>query len=473
MKKYFAVILGAGPSGYTCAVRLAQAGEAVAVIERDFIGGICTNWGCTPSKAMIESAKIARTVDESGKYGVMVENSTIDFSKVANRRNTVVESIRHEQTKLLQHHNIDIYQGEGEILSDHTVKVRMGKLDPEGASVDYTGEEVDIETEHIIIATGSQPLIPKSINTSDPSVVSSNRLISINELPKSLAIVGGGVIGLEFSTIFSNLGSKVTVIECLDRVLAGMDSDISEEITRSLKERGVNILTGHKVLSIKDGTLDVENQHTGELVKEKADLILIAIGRKAVILNDALDHAGIDYTSCGIHVDDYMKTNVPGIWAIGDTTGKSILAHVGIQQGHVCAENILSLKKNPDAPLRKMDYEVIPTVVYSIPEIAGVGTVPQDMDGVSVYKLPFTANLRANIEDYSDGFVKVWIKKRKVIAAQMIGYNVSEFIQEMANMIALKTDIEDVARIIHPHPTYAEISRTIFEYALGKAVDVY
>ncbi|MCD4672368.1 MAG: dihydrolipoyl dehydrogenase [Anaerolineaceae bacterium] len=470
MEKYTAVVIGGGPSGHSCAMRISQLGGRVALVERDFIGGICTNWGCTPSKAMIESAKIARDVKDSHKYGIDVSDFQINFARVAARRNQVVLQTRQSVTDLLNHHKVDLYQGEAQITAPGKVRVLKGKLDADGEEMHYDGGEDLIEAEHIIIATGSKPLIPGFVDKNDPSIVSSNRLITIDERPEKLTIVGGGVIGLEFATIFSNLGSQVTVVEFLDRVLAGMDEDISAEITAQMEANGVRILTSHKVLSVKGGILTAENQKTGEEVKIECSMTLIAIGRMAVVHEETYTTLGIEHTLRGVNVNDYQQTNVPGIWAVGDATGKSILAHVGIQQGIVAAENIM--QKSSEA-LREMDYEVIPAVIYSLPEIVGVGTVPQGLDGVQVVKVPFAANLRASIEDFTDGFLKLWIRNDRVIAAQAIGHGVSEIMQELANMIALKTDIHDVAEIIHAHPTYAEIIRSALEYSLGKAVDFY
>jgi len=470
MEKYKAVILGGGPSGHSAAVRISQLGGKVALIERDFIGGICTNWGCTPSKSMIESAKVARTVADSEKYGVTVNDFVIDFSRVADRRDAVVKQTRNFVTELLNNNNVDIYQGEGEIISAHKLLVKGGKLDVDGKTMHFDGKNIQLEAENIIIATGSKPMIPSFIDISDPTIVSSNRLISINQLPESLVIIGGGVIGLEFATIFSNLGSKVTIIEFLDRVLAQMDADISSEISRIMNKNGVEILTAHKCIGIKHGVISVENIRSGEVVAIDAPMTLVAVGRQAVVDDDGYKKIGLSYTKKGVDVDDFMKTNIPGIWAVGDATGRSILAHVGIQQGVIAAENIM---KSESEVLRKMDYSVIPAVIYSLPEIVGVGMVPDDLNDVKVVKVPFSVNLRAGIEDYPDGFIKMWLKDDIVLAAQAIGHNVSEIIQEVANMIALKTNIHDVSEIIHAHPTYSEIIRSTLDLALDKAVDFY
>ncbi len=470
MKSYRVIVIGSGPAGYTCAIRLAQLGATVAVVERDYVGGICTNWGCTPSKSMIESAKIARIVGEAAKYGIHVPSYTIDFAEVAARRNEVIRHARADIVGLLQHYGIDLYQGEGRLLGPGRVAVRGGKLDADGELMHFNGEDVELSAEQIVLGTGSSPLIPPFVDRDDTNMVSSNRLITVDHLPKTLIIVGGGVIGLEFATIFSNMGSQVTIIEYLDRVLATLDSEISAEITRLMEANGVRVLTGYEVTSVAGGKVQATQRQSGAPLELTAEGVLISIGRRPVLHEEEYTQAGIAFSKKGIEVDDHLRTSAAGVWAIGDATGKSILAHVGIQQGIICAENIMA---QPGAPLRAMDYSVIPAVVYSIPEVAAVGTVPADLSGVGVFKAPFAANLRARIEAYEEGFVKIWVKDGVVVAAQALGHNVSEMIQELANMIALRTPINDVATIIHAHPTYSEITRTVLELALGKAIEVY
>jgi dihydrolipoamide dehydrogenase len=472
MSKYNVIVIGSGPAGYTCAIRLAQLGASVAVVERDYVGGICTNWGCTPSKSMIESAKIARTVAEAAKYGIHVPSYTINFAEVAARRNEVIRHAREEIVGLLQHYGIDLYQGEGSLVARDRVRVRGGKLDPDGELMHFNGEDVELAADHIVLGTGSSPMIPPFVDRDDPTVVSSNRLITVDHLPSTLIIVGGGVIGLEFATIFSNMGTQVTIVEYLDRVLATLDPEISAEITRLMEANGVRVLTGYEVKSVAGGKVQATNRQNGEPLELSAEGVLISIGRRPVIHEDEYNAVGIRYDKKGIEVNDCLQTSVPGIWAIGDATGKSILAHVGIQQGIVCAENIAATMQHTDPALRRMDYSVIPAVVYSIPEVAAVGTLPENRAGIDVFKVPFSANLRARIEAYEEGFVKIWVKNNTVIAAQALGHNVSEMIQELANMVALRTPLNDVATIIHAHPTYSEITRTVLERALGKAIEV-
>lgn len=236
-----------------------------------------------------------------------------------------------------------------------------------------------------------------------------------------------------------------------------------------MEDNGVKILTNHKVTELKDGVLKAINMGDNSVVEIRSEMNLIAIGRTAVLQEDLYDRLGLAYSRKGIDVDDTLQTSVPGVWAIGDATGKSILAHCGIQQGVICAENIM---RGTEAP-RLMDYSVIPAIVYSLPEIISIGEVPQDLSDVKVVKVPFAVNLRANIEEHNEGFIKMWIHENKLIAAQAIGFMVSEILQELANMIALKTDIDEVTKIVHAHPTYNEIIRSALEYAEGKAVDFY
>jgi dihydrolipoamide dehydrogenase len=466
VRRFSVVVVGAGPAGHTCAVRLAQLGLDVAIVERDFVGGICTNWGCTPSKSMIESAKIARSVREAARYGVNVTSFWVDFKKVAARRDEVILRSRGLVARLLEHHGVELFQGEAEIITPNRLRIRHGKLGLDGVDMSYTGNETELEADHIVLATGSQPRMPAWAPVDHPYIVSSNRLITIGELPDSLTVVGGGVIGLEFATIFSNMGTKVTIVEYLDRILASADPDISHTLTEELMLAGVRILTGHEVRSVEEGYVQAQNRATGDVVDIPGRAVLMAIGRQPIIHGGALSRVGIAHDERGIHVDARLRTSVENIWAIGDVTGQSILAHVGIQQGLVCAENIAAGSETA----REMDYEVIPGVVYSIPEVVTVGTVVED-EGVTSFKVPFSANLRARIEAYEEGFIKIWVRDGVVIAAQAIGYSVSELMQELSNMIALRTPIEDVAHIIHAHPTYSEITRSVLELALGRATD--
>lgn len=471
--KYTAVIIGSGPAGYTSAIRISQLGGKAAIIERDLVGGICTNWGCTPSKAMITSAKYAKYMKEAAKYGINIEDFSVDFSKVAARRDQVMKDTREHIRGLLDHWNVDIIQGTGSIIDANHVKVEpYDNPNKIYSDIEYPtiNEETILETENIIIATGSEPLVPGFLQKQDPTIINSNKLISIKELPAELTIVGGGIIGLEFSALFSHFGTKVRIIELLDRCLATFDPEISEAITKELTEQGIEILTGHKVLDITNGKIKLEVVATGEIKEIDSPMNLIAIGRKAVINNPMLDAVGIQYSPKGVGVDGYLRTNIPNIYAVGDATGLSILAHVAIQQGIIAAENIMN--GHGKCELREMNYDIIPAVVYTLPEVATVGTIPADVNGINIVKFPFSANLRANIEEHNIGFVKMWLDANNtLLAVQMVGDYAGEIIQAYANVIQTKTSIEEISKIIHAHPTYNEIVRNSFEYVLNKAIE--
>lgn len=447
---YKTVVIGAGPAGYSAAIRLAQLGAKVALVEKYMVGGICINWGCTPSKAMISAAKVYKTTKMAGHFGIKTGELQVDFPQIAKRRDTVMAKAREHIKRELEYWQVPIVAGEAEIIDSNHVKVN----------------EQLLETENIIIATGSTPLIPPFLQKHDPSIINSDRLITINELPSELTIIGGGIIGLEFATVFSNLGTKVRVIELLDRCLAILDPEISARIEAELKANGVEILTGHKVLDIAAGQIKLEKVASGEQYTITSPLNLIAIGRKAQVDKSQMAALGIATDNQGIVVNDYLQTSKTNIYAIGDATGRSILAHVAIQQGIIAAENIMG-------KLRQMKYDVIPAVVYTLPEVAAVGSIPTDNPNLKTVTFPLSANLRAVIEEHESGFVKLWYEdvSYKLLAVQVIGFLASEVIQGYANIIALNLPLAEVANIIHAHPTYNELVRNSLELILGRSLE--
>lgn len=450
---YNAAIIGAGPAGYSAAIRLAQLGKSVALIERDLVGGICINWGCTPSKAMISSAKAARHVRMAGTYGVDTGGIGIDFARVVRRRDAVIEHARNGVKALLEHWGVELIAGEAEVLDPKTV--RVGKK--------------GYQAENIVYATGSTPIIPPFVQPGDPSVISSNALVTIKELPQSLTIIGGGIIAFEVATIFAHLGTKVRVVELSCDCLTCLDTDVGAVIIKELERNGVALLTSHKVLSLDHGTLVLENEMTKERMTLDSPLNLVAVGRRPVINEPELTRLGIAYTPRGITVDDSMRTSIPNVYALGDSTGKSILAHVAIQQALVAADNMTGGE-------RKMRYDVIPAVIYTIPEGATVGFTPHsEPPGIRNVRYPFTANLRSVIDGNVDGFAKLWIdeKANKLVGAQVVHEYAGEIIQAYANMIELGLDLNVVANTIHAHPTFNEIVRNSLEYALGRAVEYH
>lgn len=450
---YNAAIIGAGPAGYSAAIRLAQLGKSVVLIERDLVGGICINWGCTPSKAMIASAKAARHVRKAVAYGIETGDVRVDFARVVRRRDAVVEHARNEVKRLLEHWGVEVVQGEAEVLDPTTV--RIGKK--------------GYQAENIIYATGSTPIIPPFVTAGDPSVIGSNELVTISDLPATLTIIGGGIIAFEVATIFAHFGTKVRIVELSCDCLTCLDTDVGGVIMKELECMGVELLTSHKVISLSQGTLVLENEMTKEQMTLNSPLNLVAVGRRPVINDPELTRLGINFTPRGITVDDHMRTNIANIYALGDSTGKSILAHVAIQQALIAADNIAGGR-------RIMRYDVIPAVIYTIPEGATVGFTPHnEPPGIRNVRYPFTANLRAAIDGNINGFAKLWIdeKENKLVGAQVVHEYAGEIIQAYANMIELGLDLSVIADTIHAHPTYNEIVRNSLEYALGRAVEYH
>jgi len=444
---YDAIVIGSGPAGYTCAIRVAQLGGKAVVIEKDLTGGICTNWGCIPTKAMITAAKVVDTVKKAARLGIEISELTVNFQKIMQHRDRVVSPSRKGIESLLSQNGIELVRGEGKLISADKVQV---------------GDNV-LEGKNIVLATGSSPLIPPFIKLSK-TVHSSSELLQIDHIPESLTIIGGGVIGLEFATLFSTLGSKVTIIEMLDRILANCDPEISAELEKSYSRAGMNILTKHKVLAVEGNTVKLQKLETGEELEARSEVILVAIGRRANIASEMLDAVGVKYERNGISVDEKMRTSVPNIYAVGDANGKSILAHAGIHQAEVAAENIMG----HDA---SMEYTV-PACIYTFPEVAEVGRHESDVPGAKVGKFPMIANARARCEAHSDGFVMVVLKDDVVVGCQMIGQNATEMISEAGLAVKNRMSVSQILDTIHAHPTYAEAFREAVADAVGKAIDL-
>jgi len=444
---YDAIVIGSGPAGYTCAIRVAQLGGKAVVIEKDLTGGICTNWGCIPTKAMITAAKVVDTVKKAARLGIEISELKVNFQKIMQHRDRVVSTSRKGIESLLSQNGIELVRGEGKLISADKVQV---------------GDNV-LEGKNIVLATGSSPLIPPFIKLSK-TVHSSSELLQIDHIPESLTIIGGGVIGLEFATLFSTLGSKVTIIAMLDRILANCDAAISAELEKSYSRAGMNILTKHKVLAVEGNTVKLQKLETGEELEARSEVILVAIGRRANIASEMLDAVGVKYERNGISVDEKMRTSVPNIYAVGDANGKSILAHAGIHQAEVAAENIMG----HDA---SMEYTV-PACIYTFPEVAEVGRHESDVPGAKVGKFPMIANARARCEAHSDGFVKVVLKDDVVVGCQMIGQNATEMISEAGLAVKNRMSVSQILDTIHAHPTYAEAFREAVADAVGKAIDL-
>ncbi|MBN1502730.1 dihydrolipoyl dehydrogenase [Candidatus Woesearchaeota archaeon] len=444
--EYDAVIIGAGPGGYTCAIRISQLGGKACIVEKDELGGTCTNWGCIPTKSLIASIQLLKSVKRASRFGIDIKEYNADFQKVMQRKNTIVKTAVLGIKNLLDSYNVNVIQGEAHVLSKNEVKVN----------------EATIKAKNIVIATGSNPIIFPNVKVDGHTVLTSRELLSIDHVPKELIIIGGGIIGIEFATIFSELGTRVTIIEMLPRIIATEDEEIGAELSKSLEKQNVTILTNHKFLEINDNRVKVLNQENKQEFEVSAEKILFAVGRRANFNTEELDKTGVKYEKA-IIVDSHLRTNIPNVYAIGDVNGKYILAHVAMKQGEVAGENIMGQDK-------EMNYDAVPSAIFTIPEIASVGK--QYKEGCLTGKFPFAANGKARADSAIEGFCKVIVKDNKLLGVHIIGENASSLIEEAALAIKNNIGVEQVLNTIHAHPTLCEILKGAVEDALNRAIDL-
>ena len=453
------LIIGGGPGGYVAAIYAAKKGLNTVLVEKGELGGTCLNVGCIPTKALVKSSEVYKDALLGEEFGFEVENIKVKMDKVIDRKDKIRGNLVSGIDYLLSKNNVRVIKGEASFLDDKTVVAKKGK------------DEYKIEAKNIIVATGSKisKINIKGIDL--PFVLNSTSALDNKNLPKSITIIGGGVIGMEFAFIYSNFGVKVNVVEYMDRLLTMVDDDISEEIKNIAKDNGINIYTSSKVTKIeeaenKDAIVFFENEG-----KEKyliSENVLVAIGREPNM--DGLD---IEKTSIklndrgrGIKVDDTLKTNVPNIYAIGDVNNKMQLAHVASHQGIVAVDNILSKDK-------KMKYDCVPNVIFTAPEIASVGLTERECIenkiNTKISKFPFSANGKALTMGESRGFIKIIkdIDNNKIVGASLIGVDASSLISTLTVIIKNNIKDEDIVDTIFAHPTTGEV---IHEAALGLSI---
>lgn len=453
-------IIGGGPGGYVAAIKAAQMGADVALVEKDSIGGVCLNRGCIPTKAMVRSAEVYDNINDAKSFGLEVDDSavSVNMKKVVRRKNRVTSRLVKGVEHLLKSHKVDVIDGIGEFIDENTILVKT-----------EDGEQ-KIKAENIIVATGSKvSTIPiEGIELED--VIDSNQALELDELPDELVIVGGGYIGMEFAFIFANFGVDVTVVEFMDEIIGGCgDEDICKEIHRSARRKGINILTNSRVEAVKENEdkLEVEYTKDDKKVSVNADKVLMSVGREPFYEGLNIEKAGIelDENDRGIKVNEKMETNIPNIYAIGDVTDEIQLAHVASHQGTVAVKNILGEKAT-------MNYDVVPSAIFTNPEIANVGLSKKDAEEkgieVEVGYFPYRANGKALAQGERDGFIKLIENKEtgKLIGANIVGTHASDLLGEVTLAIENDLSAEDIAETIHAHPTTAEV---IHEAALDLA----
>ncbi len=442
-KKHFdVVVIGAGPGGYIAAIKASQLGKKVALIEKNFVGGTCLNVGCIPTKALIANALILHKIRQAGDFGISVGSVSFDYSKMKARKDTVVEKMKKSLEGLIRSNGITIIKGKAEFVSSKEIKV-LGDVN------ELLGFD------EAIIATGSEPLDIPAFPCDHKKIFNSSSILEISTLPEKIAIIGGGYIGCEFASLFAAFGVKVYLIEALPSILFAQGSMISETMTKAFAKKGIEILSGTSVERIDTAGNGV-TVHLREKDPVSADIALVSIGRKIVSQGLGCEKAGIATDAKGaIVVDDMMKTSVDGIYAIGDVTGKCLLAHVASHQGIVAAANACGQKTH-------MHYETIPAVIFTHPEIATVGisaeeALKQGLDA-SIGKFPFQALGKAVATMETDGFAQVVVDKKtgKILGAQVIGDGAASLIAEMALAMHNELTIECIFDTIHAHPTLPE-----------------
>ncbi len=441
-KKHDIAVIGSGPAGYVAAIKAAQMGKSVALIEKGLMGGCCLNVGCIPTKTLIANTTVLHTVKRAADFGIMTGPVSFHYEQMKKRKDSVVFKIRTSLEGLLKTNKITIYRGNAEFESTRSLKI-MGH------------DNVFVQADKIIIATGSIPLDIKAFPCDHERILNSTSILELTEVPESLAIVGGGYIGCEFASLFAELGTKVTILEALPSILTAQGPTIAQFMTKSFTARGVNIQTNVMVQSIENKKSNVHiTLADGKTVD--ADLALVSVGRKVYTEGLKLENAGLKTTDRGfLETDDKMETEVRGIYAIGDVTGKWMLAHVGSHQGIVAASNAVGLEM-------RVHYEAVPAVVFTAPEIATVGlTLEQAQKAgytATTGMFPFQALGKAQAAMETDGFAQIISDKKtgQILGAIVIGHEASNLIAEMALAIQNELTLESVMDTIHAHPTLAE-----------------
>lgn len=442
MSKYDVIVLGSGPGGYVTAIRASQLGLKTAVVEKESLGGVCLNWGCIPTKALLKSAQVFEYLNHAEDYGLKATGVDKDFTAVVKRSRGVAEGMSKGVQFLMKKNKIDVING-------------YGKIKP-GKKVDVDGKEYSAD--HIIIATGARSRELPSLPQDGESVIGYRKAMTLEKQPKSMIVVGSGAIGVEFASFYNSMGTAVTIVEYMPNVVPVEDEDVSKQFERSLKKAGVKIMTNssvEKVEKTKGGVKATVKTSKGEETLE-ADIVLSAVGIKTNIENIGLEDVGIVTDKDKIIVNDWYQTNMPGYYAIGDVTKGPALAHVASAEGITCVEKIAGMH------VEKIDYGNIPGCTYASPEIASVGmTEKQAKEAgyeLKVGKFPFSASGKASASGAKDGFVKVIFdaKYGEWLGCHMIGAGVTDMIAEAVLGRKLETTGHEVLKTIHPHPTMSE-----------------
>lgn len=449
---YDVTVIGSGPGGYVAAIRCAQLGLKTAIIERySVLGGTCLNVGCIPSKALLDSSEHFHNAHSNfATHGIDLKDLKVNMPQMIRRKNEVVLDNNKGVEFLMKKNKIDVHYGHGTFATKNRIKITTP-----------SGNTEEIETDKVIIATGSKPIVPANFNYDKKRVITSTEALNIEKVPDSMVVIGGGVIGLELGSVYARLGTKVTVVEYLDRIIAGMDADCSRELTRSLKKLGIEFHLRHAVTEVTPSKTKVKvvaksRDDESKTLSWDADYCLVAIGRRPYTDNLGLENVGIALDEKGrIPVDEHLQTVVPGIYAIGDVIEGAMLAHKAEEEGVFVAETMVGQKPH-------IHYHLIPGVVYTWPEVAAAGYTEEQLKEMGISykpgKFPFRALGRARASMDLDGMVKVLAHKEtdEILGVHIVGARAADLIAEGVALMEFRASAEDAARMSHAHPTFAE-----------------
>lgn len=458
MADFDLIVIGAGPGGYVAAIRGGQLGLKTAVVEKDEVGGICLNWGCIPSKSLLKNAEIVHIMHNAEKWGISFDNFNADFSKAIGRSRQVVKKLTGGVNSLLKKNKVTVIKGEASFLNPQTITV---------GSESYTAS-------NFIIATGARARTIPSLPIDGEEVITSREALELTAIPKRIAIVGGGATGVEFAYIYNAYGAQVTLLEMLPNVLPNEDQDISQELKKCLTKQGIIIATDTKVSNMTSkGKVKELELITGQNDKSsiEVDKVLVAIGVQGNIEGLNLESIGVNTDQSYITVDESMCTGTPGIFAIGDVTGKMLLAHVAQAQGVLVVENIASVESPP------LDYSIMPKAVYANPQVASFGITEQKAKEerltYHIGKFPFAASGKAIALGETDGFIKLVVSEHgEILGAHLIGHEVTELLGELSLANLLEGTTEETGWLVHSHPSISEVIKEAALQAEGKAIHI-